>query len=525
MSDAQNNKDQKVKEFYDRLALRLSELKAASAPSDALTKFITKADLIEIYRNVFRNQQLKKYLRHDLMLPIYWSKEDSHLARTVNIVFDPLTNDICLMLETKSKVLDASNATKKDSQNTPKFSGTSKTTKPAWRIDTSKPIKYANAVFYAQKKVDLEGATTEAELPKKIVSVQQKDIFLTLSATGGIIDEPGTRSSNQKPYKSKKSFYSKWANKGNLDVFLKSNEAKALTSNQLDELSKHLLMAVDAMHRKNFIHQDIKPDNILVFLDENGHYRFELSDFGLAYDPSKPKENYIPLATLGYESPEISAIHYYYSTQPNFNHAYFHDSNYTSYGRELFLSKKRDYRSKIEVYPEKFSTPSKENDMWAIGVVLHQLYNKGLLPTVANSGSFSPLVKSLLNTDRKKRFTAEQALACLQPEVSPTFPELSEPSTTIPVPKSPLQPAATSQATKPSHAPNHPLLPRVSALTDRLPPRAPKAILPQASKLADRLPKVPTKAAPGPSSRVPKALKNKENDQQSPEKDNKPPWR
>lgn len=130
MSDAQNNKDQKVKEFYDRLALRLSELKAASAPSDALTKFITKADLIEIYRNVFRNQQLKKYLRHDLMLPIYWSKEDSHLARTVNIVFDPLTNDICLMLETKSKVLDASNATKKDSQNTPKFSGTSKTTIP-----------------------------------------------------------------------------------------------------------------------------------------------------------------------------------------------------------------------------------------------------------------------------------------------------------------------------------------------------------------------------------------------------------
>ena len=37
------------------------------------------------------------------------------------------------------------------------------------------------------------------------------------------------------------------------------------------------MLAIEAIHQKNFIHRDLKPDNILI--DNTGHIK--LSDFGL----------------------------------------------------------------------------------------------------------------------------------------------------------------------------------------------------------------------------------------------------
>jgi serine/threonine protein kinase len=54
-----------------------------------------------------------------------------------------------------------------------------------------------------------------------------------------------------------------------------------------DEESLSLIMAdissaLEYLHEKGFIHQDLKPDNILYKLDTNGRYKYFLSDFGVS---------------------------------------------------------------------------------------------------------------------------------------------------------------------------------------------------------------------------------------------------
>ena len=46
-----------------------------------------------------------------------------------------------------------------------------------------------------------------------------------------------------------------------------------------------MLLALNEMHQKKYIHRDIKPDNILVHIDDNNNTIFKLGDFGFCkYD-------------------------------------------------------------------------------------------------------------------------------------------------------------------------------------------------------------------------------------------------
>ena len=48
-----------------------------------------------------------------------------------------------------------------------------------------------------------------------------------------------------------------------------------------------MILAIHSVHKLNYIHRDIKPDNILI--DENGHIK--LSDFGLCkHTEMRPKK-------------------------------------------------------------------------------------------------------------------------------------------------------------------------------------------------------------------------------------------
>jgi serine/threonine kinase 38 len=50
-----------------------------------------------------------------------------------------------------------------------------------------------------------------------------------------------------------------------------------LTEEEAKFYISELIMAVDSVHKMNFIHRDLKPDNVLIGKD--GHIK--LSDFGL----------------------------------------------------------------------------------------------------------------------------------------------------------------------------------------------------------------------------------------------------
>ena len=66
-------------------------------------------------------------------------------------------------------------------------------------------------------------------------------------------------------------------------------------------LLSEVVLGLVHMHKHNFIHCDIKVENIM--LDARGHVK--LIDFGLAAEISKPEEPVSPIGSLIYMAPEL----------------------------------------------------------------------------------------------------------------------------------------------------------------------------------------------------------------------------
>jgi serine/threonine protein kinase len=70
------------------------------------------------------------------------------------------------------------------------------------------------------------------------------------------------------------------------------------------DILRQVLNGLAHIHRRGYIHRDIKPDNVLYKLDRSNRYHIKISDFGLA---RKVSECMTPgMMTVNYRAPEMT---------------------------------------------------------------------------------------------------------------------------------------------------------------------------------------------------------------------------
>lgn len=398
---------EKVDHFFEKIRERKRE---KILPND-LWGIIGYSQLMNIYAYVAENQIIiRKTL--DQKKPLRLDKKKTGLDRTLNFVFDPKTEELSLIVETKSK-----NVFNKKIQIT-HFSGINKTTKLAWAIEDQTPKKMANSVYYVTSDEGLLNAKAELGVLHAILKkYPNSDKFLSIKISRGATFNKIGRRNNEK-YFQKLSFYSSWAEEGDLLHYLNQKQWN-LTLEEYNSIARQVVQAIQILHEAGVVHQDIKLNNFLVFLDENNHIQIKLADLGSAFTQEFSAFNRTPLPTLGYASPQIALM---MCTQPEVNSYYYNyytDPKEYSYGREI--------AKELKIPKSEYWNVSFADDMWALGILLHQLYNKGNFPKKGEESNRSKLLNGLLKTNREERLTAEQLLIKYFPEPKKVSDEKNSP--------------------------------------------------------------------------------------------------
>lgn len=75
-------------------------------------------------------------------------------------------------------------------------------------------------------------------------------------------------------------FISPFAAGGNVDRLL--NAQSLLSAEQKVKIALNMATAVSELHALNIVHRDIKPDNFLIFLEDDGEFKVKIADYGTA---------------------------------------------------------------------------------------------------------------------------------------------------------------------------------------------------------------------------------------------------
>jgi len=390
------------KNAMDQLLLRL-EIAKTRPLSEELSKVLSRAAFIEIINYFLINQdeelsaqlnddEKKKNQAHlDKIVTLKrgeayrLAKESSGLPRTVNILCG-VDGELQLIVETKSKLADDTK------QQLLIKKGAYKTGKPAWRID-SEEAQLFNLVTRPEGESDIKNVRAEVDISRKMVSTEVAEYQL------------GVLFHDKRTGKAKISVYAVMA-EANLEDVL-SSKIYPLSQNQKDSLILDLVKGVKTFHDKGYVHQDLKPNNALVYGNATEGYHLKLIDFGLTQKQGDSTKE--PLATATHVSPEIA---YYFSAPNSSQYSYFSASNCgDTLGYQLYKAKEN-----AKLFPEDgskrgaLSDPDTANDMWALGIVIFQIQHKGRLPTMRDLREIQgdPLLKGLLNPDRSQIDTALQ---------------------------------------------------------------------------------------------------------------------
>ena len=92
---------------------------------------------------------------------------------------------------------------------------------------------------------------------------------------------------------------------GNVDDLILKNGGE-LTVSMVKDFSRSILSALRYLHEQNIVHNDVKPENIMVHRTVNGQYMYKLADFGGAEPADRPYSSMLKSVsgTWAYMAPE-----------------------------------------------------------------------------------------------------------------------------------------------------------------------------------------------------------------------------
>lgn len=266
--------------------------------------------------------------------------------------------------------------------------GTFKTVLRCYQLDTETPKTWA----CAKVKNEIRETVDEAKLTNELIHPYIAHF------------EIGNRYKNGK----KITLYSKIAI-GTLEDVVNGKIAASAT--EKETLMMQIMDAVAFAHSKGVIHQDIKPQNILIYRDKNGSLVAKLSDFGLAVKSNPLNRGKInaPLSTIGYESPQILA---YYQDKGSEQYDYYFSDTTRTLGKAVF----NRFHSEI-IKPNR---ACQSNDCWALGVMYYELMH-GKQPNLSvvtyKRKSGNSIIDGLLSVQADQRLDSASALEQIKQRV------------------------------------------------------------------------------------------------------------
>lgn len=107
----------------------------------------------------------------------------------------------------------------------------------------------------------------------------------------------------------KHSFVTEYAKLGSLKDYLKSKSERRLNASEALDIAISVVKGLEAAHSHNMVHRDIKPGNILLFVEPDKSVTAKLGDFSISAFPYKLEDKKLTrtgqlLGTLEYTAPE-----------------------------------------------------------------------------------------------------------------------------------------------------------------------------------------------------------------------------